>query len=62
MVGKTVDGHLLILGGNQSNTVSIARYNPSVFEFRCPGVSPHLYLYKLPALDANGIAVAGSEA
>lgn len=54
VVGKTVGGHLLVLGGSQDNQVKISPYNPSVFEYRWPGVAPADHRYDLPVLQSDG--------
>jgi uncharacterized protein (TIGR02594 family) len=55
VVGRDERGRLMILGGNQDNSVSIAPYDESVFiAFRWPSKMPDPRRYHLPMLASNG--------
>ena len=54
VVGRTASGHLMILGGNQDDSVKISPYNPSVFQYRWPGTAPKPERYSLPLLESDG--------
>lgn len=62
VVGRTVGGHILILGGNQDDSVKISAYNPDVFSFRWPGEAPLPGRYDLPVFKDGAAAAAMSEA
>jgi uncharacterized protein (TIGR02594 family) len=58
VVGRDQAGRLMILGGNQNNSVSIAPYDESVFiAFRWPSKAPDPRRYQLPLLRSDGRAV-----
>ena len=60
VVGKTKDGKLVCLGGNQNNMVNYAVYSPSVFdEFRWygRGTRPLEGRYNLPVLNVTATKV-----
>lgn len=57
VVGKDKDGNLMVLGGNQSNQVSIAAFSPSralAYRWCGDGTAPSEVRYKLPVLASNG--------
>lgn len=57
VVGKDKNGNLMVLGGNQSNQVSIVPFSPSrVLAYRwCgDGNAPSVSRYNLPILASNG--------
>lgn len=54
VVGKDKKGNLLVLGGNQSDSVSIAAFSPfRVAGYRFPPNAPLPTVYNLPVLDIN---------
>ena len=59
VVGKTSNGMLKVLGGNQSDGVNIADFNPSrvtAFRWVSSGDVPHDHRYDLPVLAAGRIS------
>lgn len=55
VVGKTANGMLMVLGGNQSNAVTIAAFDPKrVLGYRWPGVYPFPERFNLPLLTSTG--------
>lgn len=59
VVGKTSNGMLKVLGGNQSDGVNIADFNPSrvtAFRWISSGNVPHEHRYDLPVLAAGRIS------
>lgn len=61
VVGQSIDGHLMVLGGNQNNRVSIAPFDKSrVLGYRWPP-GQVVIVSKLPILDSNG-KVSANEA
>ena len=59
VVGKTSNGMLKVLGGNQSDGVNIADFNPSrvtAFRWISSGNVPHEHRYALPVLAAGRIS------
>lgn len=55
VVGRDEKGRLMVLGGNQDNSVSIAPYNQFVFQsFRWPSIYPTDQRFDLPVLQASG--------
>src|SRR5690606_34608011 len=58
VIGKTAGGHILILGGNQDNSVKVSAYNPSVFEWRWPGEAPDQRRYDLQVYAASSAVMS----
>ena len=59
VVGKTKTGMLKVLGGNQSNAVNIADFDPkrvTSYRWISSGTVPHDYRYDLPVLAAGRIS------
>ena len=59
VVGKTSNGMLKVLGGNQSDGVNIADFNPSrvtAFRWISSGSVPHDHRYALPVLAAGRVS------
>ena len=59
VVGKTKAGMLKVLGGNQSNAVNIADFDPKRVTAYCwisSGSAPHEHRYDLPVLPAGRIS------
>ena len=59
VVGKTKAGMLKVLGGNQSNAVNIADFDPkrvTAYRWVSSGNAPHEYRYDLPVLPAGRIS------
>lgn len=55
VVGKDQKGNLMVLGGNQGDTVTIAPFAMSrVLGYRWPGVAPFDYRYDLPLVKSSG--------
>lgn len=62
VAGKTADGHLMVLGGNQANKVSIAPFDPErVVAFRWPNEVPLIGSGEMPLLAANGAQLSTNE-
>lgn len=63
VVGETKDGHLLVLGGNQGNRVSIAPFSKDrVLGYRWPISAGFPRLRSLPILASNGQPISQNEA
>ena len=59
VVGKTKAGMLKVLGGNQSNAVNIADFDPkrvTSYRWISSGAVPHEHRYDLPVLAAGRIS------
>ena len=59
VVGKTKTGMLKVLGGNQSNAVNIADFDPkrvTAYRWISSGSAPHEHRYDLPVLPAGRIS------
>ena len=59
VVGKTKTGMLKVLGGNQSDAVNIADFDPkrvTSYRWISSGTVPHDYRYDLPVLPAGRIS------
>ena len=59
VVGKTKTGMLKVLGGNQSNAVNIADFDPkrvTSYRWVSSGTVPHEHRYDLPVLPAGRIS------
>lgn len=59
VVGKTKTGMLKVLGGNQSNAVNIADFDPkrvTAYRWISTGSLPHEHRYDLPVLAAGRIS------
>ena len=59
VVGKTKTGMLKVLGGNQSNQVNIADFDPkrvTAYRWISSGSAPHEHRYDLPVLPAGRIS------
>lgn len=55
VVGRDQKGNLMVLGGNQSDAVTIAPFaNNRVLGYRWPGVAPFNFRYDLPIVQSNG--------
>lgn len=59
VVGKTSNGMLKVLGGNQSNAVNIMDFDPkrvTAYRWVSTGTEPHAYRYDLPVMPAGKIS------
>ena len=59
VVGKTKTGMLKVLGGNQSDAVNIADFDPkrvTAYRWISSGSAPHEHRYDLPVLPAGRIS------
>ena len=55
VVGKTATGNLMVLGGNQGDSVRISEFSPArAIGYRWPSVSPLPERYNLPIIDSDG--------
>lgn len=55
VVGETVHGALMVLGGNQGDTVSIKPFDKGrVLGYRWPGIFPYPERFNLPVLTSDG--------
>ncbi|RWX72611.1 TIGR02594 family protein [Mesorhizobium sp. M2A.F.Ca.ET.039.01.1.1] len=59
VVGKDQHGNIMVLGGNQGDTVSIKPFalsgpNARIKGFRWPGIAPYPERYNLPLLNSDG--------
>lgn len=58
VVGRDQYGNLMILGGNQNDSVKISPFKEEDFEeFRWPSIYPSATRFKLPILTSDGKAV-----
>ncbi|RUV98329.1 TIGR02594 family protein [Mesorhizobium sp. M5C.F.Ca.IN.020.14.1.1] len=55
VVGKDQAGHIMVLGGNQGDTVSIKPFSTDrVKGYRWPGVYPYSERFNLPVISSDG--------
>lgn len=63
IAGKTKDGKLAVISGNQNNAVTCVGYDTSrLLGYRWPNIRPHPGRYNLPIVGTNGDSIGGSEA